>query len=86
MTCTMTKHSSWFRAAKEAFDLIWFLVGFHSLFEAKESDLEPSVAGTYFKRQLQIPYFHVVQDFNGIEASPEEKYVVAAPWLLSLLR
>ncbi len=56
-----------------------------ALFEAKSSDAEPSASGTYFKNRLQIPYFQVVEHFDGVEAWPDQKYVVAASRLLSLL-
>jgi predicted AAA+ superfamily ATPase len=56
-----------------------------ALFEAKLSDPEPSASGAYFKDRLQIPYFQVVEDFDGVETWPDRKYVVAAFRLLSLL-
>lgn len=56
-----------------------------ALFEAKLNDLEPSASGAYFKDRLQIPYFQVVENFDGVEAWPDQKYVVAASRLLSLL-
>ncbi len=56
-----------------------------ALFEAKETDLEPTRAGAYFQKQLQIPYFQIVNHFDGIEAWPDQKYTVSASRLLSLL-
>ena len=56
-----------------------------ALFEAKKSALEPNVAGSYFKSRLKIPYFQIVEHFDGVEAWPDQKYVVAAARLLSLL-
>ncbi|MDY6861520.1 MAG: DUF4143 domain-containing protein, partial [Thermodesulfobacteriota bacterium] len=56
-----------------------------ALFEAKESDLKPSAAVTYFKKLLKIPYFQVVAYFDGIETLPDQNYIVAAFRLLSLL-
>ena len=55
-----------------------------ALFEAKDSDLEPSAWGSYFKERLKIPYYQVVEHFDGLEAWQDQKYVVAASRLLSL--
>jgi len=56
-----------------------------ALFEPKKSDLEPAASGNYFKSRLKVPYFQVVEHFDGVEAWPEQRYVIAAPRLLSLL-
>ena len=56
-----------------------------ALFEAKKSELEPSASGIYFKSRLKVPYFQVVEHFDGIEAWPDQTYVVSAPRLLCLL-
>lgn len=56
-----------------------------ALFEAKKSEIEPSASGIYFKSRLNVLYFQVVENFDGIEAWPDQTYVVAAPRLLYLL-
>jgi len=56
-----------------------------ALFETKKSDLEPASSGNYFKIRLKIPYFQVVEHFDGVEVWPGERYVIAASRLLSLL-
>lgn len=56
-----------------------------ALFEAKKSGLEPGASGNYFKDRLQIPYYQVVEHFDGVEVWPEQKYIVAASRLLCLL-
>ena len=56
-----------------------------ALFEAKETELDPSRSGALFNRQLQIPYFQIVEHFDGVEAWPDQKYTVAAARMLSLL-
>ena len=56
-----------------------------AMFEVKEGELQPSRSGIYFQKQLQIPYFQVIGDFNGVEAYPNQQYIVAAWRLLSLL-
>ena len=57
----------------------------YALFEAKESDLGLSAAGSYFKDRLKTPYYQIVANFDGVEAWPDQKYIVAASRLLSLL-
>ena len=56
-----------------------------AFFEAKESDPKPAKAGIYFKKQLQIPYFQIVANYDGVEAYPDKTYVISGPRLLSLL-
>jgi len=47
---------------------------------------DPDVnAGTYFQKRLQIPYFQLVANFDGVEAHPNQQYVIAAWRLLSLV-
>jgi predicted AAA+ superfamily ATPase len=55
------------------------------LVEVKESELKLTNAGAYFQKRLQIPYFQVVANFDGVEAHPNQQYVIAAWRLLSLV-
>ena len=56
-----------------------------ALFEAKESQVEPARSGTYFQTRLQVPYFQVVEQFDGVEAWPDNRYTVGAARFLSLV-
>jgi predicted AAA+ superfamily ATPase len=55
------------------------------LFEVKEKVTRPTTSGTYFQKMLQIPYFQVVGEYDGIETHPHQQYVVAAWRMLALL-
>jgi predicted AAA+ superfamily ATPase len=56
-----------------------------ALFEAKESQTEPGRSGCYFQSRLQVPYFQVVEQFDGVEAWPDNRYIVGAARFLSLI-
>lgn len=57
----------------------------YALFEAKENRVEPTRSGTYFQHMLKIPYYQVVEKFDGVEAWPQQRYTVGGWRLLSLL-
>jgi predicted AAA+ superfamily ATPase len=57
----------------------------HALFEVKNSESKPSRSGTYFQKQLQVPYYQLVGSFDGVETWPNHQFIIAAWRLLSLV-
>jgi len=56
-----------------------------SLLEAKDSELNPSHSGTYFQKRLQVPYYQLVGNFDGLETWPNHQFIIAAWRFLSLV-
>ena len=56
-----------------------------AMFEAKLNETSPAASGTYFSRLLNIPLFQVVANFDKTEAFPGQRYIVAAPKIMSLM-
>lgn len=55
-----------------------------ALFEAKESDGNISKAGSYFSRQLSLPYFQIVRNDQKVEIFPGNCAVIPATNFLML--
>jgi uncharacterized protein len=55
-----------------------------ALFEAKESDSNISKAGSYFSKQLSLPYFQIVRNCRNVEIFPGNCAVISATSFLML--
>jgi len=56
-----------------------------ALVEAKTNNRSLSDSGHYFKRYLNVPFYQVVEDFNGIDVYPDQTYILSAARFLSLI-
>ncbi|WP_304511834.1 ATP-binding protein [Desulfobacula sp.] len=56
-----------------------------ALFEAKTSDNSLSNSGRYFKRYLNVPFYQLVENFNGLDVYPDNCYIISAARFLSVI-
>ena len=56
-----------------------------ALIEAKTTDRSLANSGQYFKRFLNIPFYQIVNNYNGVEVYENKCYIISAARFLTLI-
>lgn len=56
-----------------------------ALIEAKRGDRSPSKSGLYFKKYLNVPFYQLVENFDGLDVFQNNFYVISATRFLCLI-